>query len=275
MWSYKMTHHAIYICKGRSGASQTSIYLPYVLIKWSNHARFEHFRMCRIFTKHLWLMPWSLTPCIGQGTDMETPLVSWMVMDGADMAFEDNTFDAIIEKGTLDALICEEDDQVQLKNKTPLHQDPVSMTFVWKAFFSHEVFLAVIALFSDCLFVKIDSSKPTLAFNMARLCIWFWLSVLVCWKLAEPYCWWHTAALHRVLVITQNMYDVLISKSMKWFMELCTNSDLLESEAFHWSVVPQKIAYSASALLIRELRAGKMLVHDAVHWICSNSFILL
>lgn len=35
--------------------------------------------------------------------------MSWLVMDGTKMTFEDNTFDLVIDKGTVDALFCGDD----------------------------------------------------------------------------------------------------------------------------------------------------------------------
>ena len=32
--------------------------------------------------------------------------MEWMVMDATNMTFEDHSFDCVLDKGTLDALIC-------------------------------------------------------------------------------------------------------------------------------------------------------------------------
>lgn len=48
--------------------------------------------------------------CIERGRpqSMDGPGVRWLVMDACNLAFEDDTFDAAVDKGTLDAIACSE-----------------------------------------------------------------------------------------------------------------------------------------------------------------------
>lgn len=41
-----------------------------------------------------------------EGHDAKGKVMEWLVMDGTDLKFEDASFDAVIDKGTLDAVIC-------------------------------------------------------------------------------------------------------------------------------------------------------------------------
>lgn len=48
--------------------------------------------------------------CIERGRQLSTdkPGVQWVVMDACDLKFPDSVFDAAIDKGTLDAIVCSE-----------------------------------------------------------------------------------------------------------------------------------------------------------------------
>ncbi|CAM9209968.1 unnamed protein product, partial [Hapterophycus canaliculatus] len=52
------------------------------------------------------------TPCIEQGrrspSSSSRPGVQWLVMDACSLTFEDSSFDAAVDKGTLDAIACSE-----------------------------------------------------------------------------------------------------------------------------------------------------------------------
>lgn len=52
------------------------------------------------------------TPCIDQGrrspSSISRPGVQWLVMDACSLTFDDSSFDAAVDKGTLDAIACSE-----------------------------------------------------------------------------------------------------------------------------------------------------------------------
>jgi endothelin-converting enzyme len=53
------------------------------------------------------------------------PRMSWLVMDIHEMTFESNSFDCVLEKGTLDALLVDERDPWNLSEENAVKMDRI------------------------------------------------------------------------------------------------------------------------------------------------------